>query len=134
MKQADAVRALEDEGFKLGEVSQVMTDTVPLGMIAAQSPAADERVRGDATIDLAVSFSDGKRVMVPTVGDLEQVTAEQVATSLGLEPLVVDEYSDETVEGAGCGAVALARRRSRRRLHAAHRHIQGSGPRKGQRA
>lgn len=99
MKQADAVRALEEEGFKLGEVSLVMTDTVPLGMIAAQSPAADERVRGDDTIDLAISFSDGKRVMVPTVGELEQVTAEQVATSLGLEPLVVDEYSEETVKG-----------------------------------
>jgi len=100
MKQADAVRALEDAGFKLGEVSQVMTDTVPLGMIAAQSPAADERVRGRTpTMDLAVSFSDGKRVLVPTVGDMEQVTAEQVATSLGLVPLVVDEYSDETAKG-----------------------------------
>lgn len=100
MKQADAVRALEDAGFRLGEVSQVMTDTVPLGMIAAQSPAAGERIRDRTpTMDLAVSFSDGKRVLIPTVGEMEQVTAEQVATSLGLVPLVVDEYSETTVKG-----------------------------------
>jgi len=99
MGQADAVRALQDAGFKLGEVTAIATDTVPLGMIAAQTPAAGERSRKDDTVDLAVNFSDGTRVMVPTVTGMTQVTAENVATTLRLVPLVVDQYSESVPKG-----------------------------------
>jgi len=98
MGQADAVRALQDAGFKLGDVTAVATDTVPLGMVAAQSQPAGERSRDDV-VDLAVNFNDGTRVMVPTVVGETQVTAENIATTLRLVPLVVDEYSESVPKG-----------------------------------
>ncbi len=98
MGQADAVRALQDAGFKLGDVTAVATDTVPLGMIAAQSQPAGERSRDDV-VDLAVNFNDGTRAMVPTVVGMTKVTAENVATTLRLVPLSVEQYSETVPKG-----------------------------------
>jgi len=99
MGQADAVRALQDAGYKLGEVTAIATDTVPLGMVAAQTPAADDRARKDTAVDLAVNFSDGTRVRVPTVIGETQVTAENVAETLRLVPLTVEQYSETVPKG-----------------------------------
>jgi serine/threonine-protein kinase len=99
MRQDDAVRALQDAGFMLGEVSAVATNTVPLGMVAAQDPAAGERADDGSAVSLSISFSDGSRVIIPTVVGLNQVTAEQVATSLRLTPLVVEQYSEGVPAG-----------------------------------
>jgi serine/threonine-protein kinase len=99
MRQEEAVRALQEAGYLLGDVSLVSTDSVPLGTIAAQSPAAGERARKDSAVGLAIAASDGTRVQIPTVVGMSQVTAEQVATALNLVPLVTDQYSDQVVKG-----------------------------------
>ena len=40
MRQDEAVRALQDDGYLLGDVSAVATNSVGVGLIAAQDPAA----------------------------------------------------------------------------------------------
>lgn len=95
MGQADAVRALEEAGYRLGEVTLVATDTVALGKIAAQKPAAGERARKDSAVALAVSFSDGKKVLIPTVTGMSLTTAQGIADTMQLTAVVVDQYSDE---------------------------------------
>ena len=98
MRQADAVRTLQEAGYLLGDVSQVATDSVQLGMIAAQEPAAGERAKDGSAVSLAVSFSDGQRVLVPTMVGLTQVTAEGV-TALNLAPLFVEQYVADVDSG-----------------------------------
>jgi len=99
MRPDDAVRTLQDAGFKLGDVSQVATDGVTLGMVAAQSPAAGEEADEGSAVSLAVSFSDGERTLVPTVTGLSEVTAQNVADTLGLVPVTVEQYSTDVANG-----------------------------------
>ena len=103
MRQGDAVRALQEEGFTLGNVSLVATTSVPLGMIAAQDPAAGERAKDGSAVALAIASSDGTRVIVPAVTGMSQVTAEQVAQTLNLIPLVTEQYSDTVAKGLVAG-------------------------------
>jgi len=103
MRQEDAVRTLQEAGYLLGDVSLVATDSVPLGMIAAQSPAAGERAKEGTPVGLAIASSDGTRVLVPTVTGESQVTAEQVAQTLNLVPLVTEQYSDQVALGLVAG-------------------------------
>ena len=91
MRQADAVRTLQDAGYLLGNVSLVATDGVEPGMIAAQVPAAGERAKEGTKVDLAVSFTDGKRVLVPNVTGLTETTADNVAKTTGLLPAFTEQ-------------------------------------------
>jgi serine/threonine-protein kinase len=96
---AEAVRILQAAGYKLGDTSTVATDGVPLGMVAAQNPAANERAREGVAVALAVSFSDGTQSLVPNLAGLTQVTAESVVTASELVPLVTEQYSDTVADG-----------------------------------
>jgi beta-lactam-binding protein with PASTA domain len=97
--QADAVRALQDAGYKLGEVSVVATNKVPLGMIASQSPAAGEKAKEGTAVSLAIASSDGQEVLVPNVTGLTQVEAENVAETLDLTPMTSEAYTSEVDAG-----------------------------------
>jgi len=99
LRQDEAVRVLQDAGFKLGDVSAVATTTVEIGMVAAQDPPAGSSADEDTAVSLAISFSDGKTVIVPTILGLSPVTAEQVANSLRLNFLIVEQYAEGVPAG-----------------------------------
>ncbi len=99
MRQDEAVRALQDAGYLLGDVSAVATNSVGVGLIAAQDPAAGERLKEGKPVALAVNFSDGVDTVVPTVTGLQEVTAVNVAKTSNLVPLVTNQYSDDTAVG-----------------------------------
>ncbi len=99
MKQADAVRALEEAGYKLGNVNAVATKDVPLNTVAATNPPAGESAREGTAIDVSVNLADGETVIVPNVSDMEQVTAEGIAKTLGLTGVVAEQYSDTAPKG-----------------------------------
>jgi len=105
MRPEEAVRTLQDAGFKLGDVSQVATDGVALGLVAAQKPAAGEEADEGSAVSLAVSFSDGERTLVPTVTGLSAVTAENVARTLSLVPVIVEQYSTDVANDLVAGQV-----------------------------
>jgi beta-lactam-binding protein with PASTA domain len=99
MRQADAVRALQDAGYKLGEVSAVATDAVPVGMVAAQDPAAFDELKEGESVSLAINFNNGVDALVPSVIGLEEAVAVNVAESTGFTPLVVNQYVSSVDEG-----------------------------------
>jgi len=107
-RPADAVRALEAAGYTLGEVSPFATTDITIGMVAQQTPAAGESAKKGTAVALSISSSDGKNVLVPTVAGLSQVTAEGVATTLGLKALVTDQYSETVAKGLVSGQVPQA--------------------------
>jgi len=100
MGQADAVRALQEEGYLLGKISIVVTDSVGVGVVTAQDPAAGERAKEGTLVDLAVNAATGEDVIVPSVTGLTEAAAVSSATSAELTPLVTEQYSDMAVEGA----------------------------------
>lgn len=99
MRQDEAVRVLQEAGYTLGDVSFAATGSVPLGMIAGQQPAAGEEAREDTPVSLQIASRDGSRVLVPAVAGMSQVTAEGVANTLGLVPLVVEQYTADAPVG-----------------------------------
>lgn len=99
LRQDEAVRVLQGAGFKLGDVSAVATNTVEIGMVAAQDPPAGSSADKDSAVSLVISFSDGTTVIVPTILGLSPVTAEQVANSLRLNFLVVEQYAEGVPAG-----------------------------------
>ena len=99
MRQADAVRALQDAGYLLGDVSAIATTSVEVGLIAAQDPPAGTRLKEGEKVALSANFSNGVDALVPSVVGLEQVTAENVATSTGFVPLVVEQYVVSVAKG-----------------------------------
>ena len=108
MRQADAVRALQDAGYKLGETSAVATTAVEIGLVAAQDPAAGERLKEGEPVAVAVNFSNGTDALAPSVIGLEEAVAVNVAESTGFVPLVVDEYLNSVAEGIVGGQVPEA--------------------------
>lgn len=99
MRQDEAVRALQEAGYHLGDVSFVATRDVPLGMIAGQRPAAGESAKEGTPIALEIASRDGSRVLVPILSGMARVTAEGVANTLGLVPLFTEQYSPDIVPG-----------------------------------
>jgi len=99
MKQADAVRALEDAGYKLGDVSFVATTTVPLGSIATQDPAAGERAKEGSAVSLGVVAGNGENVSVPNVSNMPLSEAENIAKTLGLTTVASEQYTTEVTKG-----------------------------------
>lgn len=99
MKQADAVRTLQEAGYMLGDVSAVATRTVELGRIAGQTPAGGDRAREGTVVNLMVSFSDGTNVVVPNVTGMSSTTAQGVAETLNLTGVLVEQYSADAAKG-----------------------------------
>ena len=99
MLPADAVRALEDAGYKLGETSAIATTSVEVGLVAAQEPAAGEKLKEGEAVSISVNFSNGTNAIAPTVVGLKEAEAVDVAKTTGFVSLVVDQYSDTVAEG-----------------------------------
>ncbi len=99
LQPAEAVRVLQDAGYKLGEVTYVATKDVPLGQVATQEPAAGSKLKDGRPVNLAVNFNDGVDTRVPTVTGLSETTAVNTANAIGLVPLVNQQYSDTVAAG-----------------------------------
>jgi len=94
MQPDDAVRALQDAGYKLGQVSYGSAGGVALGAVISQSPAAGERAEDGAAIDLQLNGNDGKTAIVPDVIEQTETTAVEAVKTSGLTPVVSYQYID----------------------------------------
>jgi beta-lactam-binding protein with PASTA domain len=99
MRQADAIRTLEEAGYTLGNTSAVATDFVEVGEIAAQNPAAGASLKKGKPVSLAINFNNGIDAVVPNVIGLKEVTAVNVAETTLLVPLVTKQYSQDVSTG-----------------------------------
>ena len=87
MEQKQAARAIEEQGFVVGEVLRIHDDARPAGSVVAQNPASPAMVEGDRKIDLLVSMGpvprDGK-IPVPDIAQRDEGTARELLQQAGL--------------------------------------------------
>ena len=83
LPQADAEAAITDAGLAVGTVTTAASDTVPVGDVISQHPAAGSSVPDGTTVDLVVS-SGPELVSVPNVVGMTQAAAEASITGAGL--------------------------------------------------
>ncbi|MCX5770055.1 MAG: PASTA domain-containing protein [Candidatus Hydrogenedentes bacterium] len=96
MTQANAETAITNAGLTVGTVVQEASDTVPLGEVISQVPAAATMVAVGSAVDLTVSAGPSP-VTVPNVVGMAQATAETAITTAGLTVGTVTEVSNPTV-------------------------------------
>jgi eukaryotic-like serine/threonine-protein kinase len=107
-KPADeAVRVLQDAGYKLGTTGKVYTTGLPPGQVFSQIPQANERVREGTLVNLTITFALGE-ISVPDVSKLSADEASQAIAALQLVPMQVDQYSDSVAKGSVGGQVPEA--------------------------
>lgn len=101
LKSEDAVKALENVGFKV-EIKNENHDTVEKGNVISQSPSANSKMEKGSTVTITVS--DGKAIVEVPVPDLRGMTESAAKAKLEESKLklgeVKEDYNDETP--AGC--------------------------------
>jgi serine/threonine-protein kinase len=93
LSQSQALAALQAVGLTLGTVTQQPSDTVPLGQVVSQDPAANVRVDKGSAVSVAISTGtpspspsptiSSSPVAVPSVMTMPQTQAEQTLTNAG---------------------------------------------------
>ena len=95
MTPQDAANALQGAGLLLrSTVQEENSDTVPEGLVTAQSPAAGAEIAKGTEVTITVSLGR-ETVTVPSLTGMNVSQAEQTLRSLDLEPRVVEEDSLE---------------------------------------
>lgn len=89
--QADAAKALEDAGLKVGEVTSTSDAEAPAGTVVRQDPAAGTEVDDGSTVALAVSSGPGTAA-VPDVVGMDRAEAEGALADAGFVPASAMQY------------------------------------------
>ena len=89
MALADALRALQDSGFRGREVGRLPDPEAAAGTVAWQLPVAGSVLPDSAVVRLTVS-SGRPSVLVPELADLDIATAGEVLQAAGLVVGAVD--------------------------------------------
>ena len=96
MAQATAQSAITSAGLTVGTISTANSDTVALGDVISQSPAAGISVAAGSAVNLVVS-SGPAPVNVPGVVGMAQATAQSAITSAGLTVGTISTANSDTV-------------------------------------
>jgi len=99
MPADEAVRVLQDAGYKLGTTGKTYTSNLPPGQVFSQIPGADERVREGEMVNLTITAALGE-ISVPDVSKLSADEASQAIAAVQLVPVQIDEYSDSVPKGS----------------------------------
>jgi len=93
MSQVDAVRALEDAGYKLGAVHSVFSNQVPVGFVVSTDPPAGTRAKEGTEVDVSVNSGTSASITVPGLVGQGQSAAEDNLERIDLVPVVTESYS-----------------------------------------
>ncbi len=107
MRADEAVRVLQDAGYKLGTTGKTYTTGLPPGQVFSQIPGANERVREGEVVNLTITFALGE-IPVPDVSKLSADEASQAIAAAQLSPMQIDQYSDTIAKGSIGGQVPEA--------------------------
>jgi len=88
----DAVRALQDAGYLLGDVNSVYSNQVPIGFVVATSPTAGSSAAKGSKVTVSVNAGMSGTITVPDLTGLSQADAEERLTRIGLVPIVAESY------------------------------------------
>jgi beta-lactam-binding protein with PASTA domain len=92
-KRAEAVKKLEDDGFKV-DVQRESSDEVPAGRVIRTEPASPSVIEIGSTVRLVVS-SGRERVEVPELVGLDRDEATSALSDAGLRVNIEEEDSDQ---------------------------------------
>ncbi|KAB2926222.1 MAG: PASTA domain-containing protein [Candidatus Contendobacter sp.] len=84
LTQAAAANTVRSVGLSVGAVLKQYSDTVPAGIVLAQSPAAGAKVAVGTPVSLTVSLGPAGVVKVPDVRGLPEEVAKSVLQDAGL--------------------------------------------------
>ncbi len=99
----EARRALEEEGFILGETREVFSDTVVAGQVISSSPPAGEKLEEGTSVDLVVSKGP-EMVIMPAVIGVAEAQALALLNDLGFQVQVARSYHESIAEGLVCAS------------------------------
>jgi len=99
MSQIDAVRALQDAGYKLGDVHSVFSNQVPVGFVVSTDPPAGTRVEEGTEVDVSVNSGTSASITVPGLVGQGQSSAEDNLERIDLVPVVTESYSPTVSAG-----------------------------------
>jgi beta-lactam-binding protein with PASTA domain len=94
----DAVRALQDAGYKLGDITIMYTSGLKSDTVAAQNPNAGERLKEGQAVSLQIAKALGA-IDVPNLTDMTEAEAASALTASMLVPQPVQQYSDTAAVG-----------------------------------
>ena len=126
--QADATKALEDAGLKVGKVTQASDAQTAAGTVLLQDPAAGTEVDEGSAVALTLSSGPGT-AEVPDVVGMNRAAAEAALSGGRLRP---DERPAVRPDGAGRRgrrSVAGGRRAGRGRVPGRPARVDGAGRR-----
>jgi beta-lactam-binding protein with PASTA domain len=90
LTQEEASTALTEFGLTVGAVTEAFSDSVPIGAVIIQIPAADTAVQPGTSITLVISIGI-QPVLVPDLSGLTQEEAESAITAASLNIGIVSE-------------------------------------------
>ena len=99
MSQIDAVRALEEAGFKLGPVHSVYSNQVPVGFVVATDPPAGTNAKEGSEVAVSVNSGIGASITVPDLVGQGQSAAEDNLERIDLVAVVSESYSTTVSAG-----------------------------------
>lgn len=99
MSQIDAVRALEDAGYALGDVHSVFSNQVPVGFVVSTDPPAGTRAKEGTKVSVSVNSGTSASITVPGLVGQGQSAAEDNLTRIDLVPVVSESYSPTVSAG-----------------------------------
>ncbi len=98
IQQAEAIEALSQSGFEVGNTDSVYSDTAPEGEVISTTPAADESVPWNTPIDLVVSKGP-QPIVVPDVTGLTEERARSLLSSFAMDVTVEYGRSNDVRKG-----------------------------------
>ena len=93
-----AVKTLQDAGYKLGTTSYGYTSNIAPATVARQTPAADSSLRRGGTVALLVTQPLGSLTTPNLVGQTQQ-QAESALTTFSLTASPAEDYSASVAKG-----------------------------------
>jgi serine/threonine-protein kinase len=98
MTEADAIRAIQNDGFTIGPISRKASSTVANGQVISQEPKSGTNARKGTLVSFTVST--GKPMAaVPDVVGRTRSSAENKLSNAGFNPNVSTQFSDTVAAG-----------------------------------
>jgi beta-lactam-binding protein with PASTA domain/tRNA A-37 threonylcarbamoyl transferase component Bud32 len=95
----EAQALLTEAGFVVGAVTDDFSDTVPLGAVVSQQPAANSSAKKGISVSLALSRGPNM-IQVPTVTSMTESEAFKTLESAGFSPQALpSEFNKEVASG-----------------------------------
>ena len=98
MPYDQAVKQLQDDGFKLGDTKYGYSNNATAGLVARQSPSAGVKLERNGSVVLTVVKPLGS-LTTPNVVGQTQAQAESALATMSLKPSVTQDYSAEVPAG-----------------------------------